>query len=423
MTVPSHGGGGARWRAAAAMVVGLATTVPAAGGGPTLRDLTARARLVVVGQVMSAASYDSGRFSVATLGVTRTLKGTAEGAQVLVVERHDVPPDPVLLRTGEHVVAFLIRAQRTSSLAAAVPPGTYFAPVDARFGVVASGSAEGVDEVTTLVGRLVETSGLADPAEHDTQLRLLAFDEIAARHPALVEDGVAALGRVPDLRATITPGERARLTAALRRTDLPDGVRIALIGAVATARLTALEGVLRTLPAPSADVLAATWDARRQLGSPPTVAELRTAATDGNAAVRAAAVRGWGKNDATGLVRIAAGLAIEDPDRGVRRAAIERLGTVGSPASLAALERVYVGPHPEDRPEALRAIRQVGGRPAADALARLAFEAPPEARRQAVAFLMMTVPPDDPLLARVRDKHPDAAVRELVEHGLPKGEH
>jgi hypothetical protein len=70
------------------------------------------------------------------------------------------------------------------------------------------------------------------------------------------------------------------------------------------------------------------------------------------------------------------------------------------------------------------AITRIGGRAAAELLAGLAFSAPPAAQRHAVALLMaLGTSRDDPLLARIRETHPDPAVRKLATSGLEVHQH
>src|SRR4029450_907745 len=105
------------------------------------------------------------------------------------------------------VVAFLVRAPHTSSLARVLPSGpTYWTPLDGPLGVLASPSAETIREAAGIVGRWVEVA--TDTSDEATaraaRLRALAFDEIAAAHPVVVEDGAAAVGARTDLSLQLT---------------------------------------------------------------------------------------------------------------------------------------------------------------------------------------------------------------------------
>ncbi len=392
-----------------------------------LADLLRQARLVVAGTVTRSASFDAGRVVVAYVRPDRVLKGDAGPGEVAVVEEHDRPSSATLLPAGEPVVAFLVRAPRTSSLVRALPPGpAYWTPVAGRMGVLASPSAETIREAAGLVARWVElATDSGDPAARGDRMRVLAFDEVAAQHPVVVEDGAGAVAALPDLAGTLTETERHRLEAALARRDLPARVRVALVRTVAAQRLVVLVPALRALDRAPPEVLAATWDALRQLGAPPTPQELAPFVASPDPAVRIVAVPALLVAAGGSAVPQVERLALSDPDPSVCAAAATALGTVKPPGGLAALERIYVRTASEAvRQAAGNAIVAWGGDEAADALARLAFDAPPEAQKWAVTLLFaLGRRQDDPRIARIRTTHPDPSVREFVEHGFDLGSH
>jgi len=85
---------------------------------------------------------------------------------------------------------------------------------------------------------------------------------------------------------------------------------------------------------------------------------------------------------------------------------------------------VFTGDSVDMRQAAARAILAVGGQPAVDSLARLAFTGPVPAQRYAVLVLMlMPNAPKDAALKRIAETHQDQQVRELIAHGFPKHEH
>jgi HEAT repeat protein len=117
-------------------------------------------------------------------------------------------------------------------------------------------------------------------------------------------------------------------------------------------------------------------------------------------------------------------LAVGDPDREVRMAAIDALGKAPSPVALEALGKTFSDGNPDIRRRSAQVIYGIGGRPAATLLAELAFGAPADAQQQAVVLLLtLGVPRDDPLVRRIRDTHPNPAVRDLAEHGLQVHSH
>lgn len=389
-----------------------------------LSDLLRQARTVVAGTVTRTTPYDDMRVLVANVLPDRVLKGEAPG-EVAIVEEHDLPSTPVLFTTGQHVLVFLGRAGRTSALAKVLPAGpTYDTPIDGRMGVIASPSAETIAEAAAIVARLVEASTdvTSDADQRAAATRALAFDEIAARHPVLVEDGAAAVTALPSLAATLTDAERHVLQAALQRTDLPVRVRVAVVRVVGAQRLVALGATLHKLDAPAPEVLAASWEVLRALGSPPALADLKAYLASPDPAVRtvvpAALLAASGAEGVPAVER----LALHDGDLGVQKAAVAALAASKLPAALTALEHVYAGSSGEVLQAAGTAILEWGGDPAANAFARLAFKASPPAERWAVTLLFaLGRTKDDPLVKKIRDTHPDPSIRELIDHGFDFG--
>jgi HEAT repeat protein len=401
---------------AAASVAHAATERPLA-----LAQQLARSRLVVAGAVTHVEPYDEGRLTVARVRVDRVLKGAASG-NVDVVEQHDLPSVPDLLHAGDHVVLFLIPPGHSSSLARALPPDRYLEPSNGRQGVIV-GPATAVDQAADIIERIVAASAApeADLARRAALRRALVFDEIDARNPRLVFDGALGVPGIPDLAGTLTDGERRRLEAALERTDLPVWVRVQLVDAVGAAKLAVLAPGLRTLPQAPAPVLQASWNALRTLGAPPSAADLASALGSTDPDVRAAAARALpatGVNDAIPRVTH---LALDDPSSDVRTAAAEALGDTRRPEALPSLEQVFSRGDWPARQAAGRAISHIGGRPAQQTFADLAFDGPLDAQQYAVVLLLMTgIPHDDPLVERIRTSHPDAGIRRLVTEGPPE---
>ncbi len=393
-----------------------------------LADLLRQARLVVAGTVTRNEPFDDGRVVVASLRPDRVLKGDAGAGEVAVVEEHDLPSSPELLPSGESAVVFLVRAPRSSSLARTLPPGpTYWAPLQDRMGVLASPSAETTRETAGIVARWVElsTDTSDDATARAARLRELAFDEVAAAHPVVVEDGAGTVAALPDLASSLTGAEQHRLEAAIARDELPPRVRVALIRAVAAQRLTVLVATLRSLRQPPAEVLAASWQALHALGAPPTVADVAAPLRSAEPRVRAVAVAELLTIQGAAAVPQVEHVALDDPDASVGATAATALGAARVSGGLAALERIYTKTSQEEvRQAAGNAIVAWGGDEAADALTRLAFDAPPGAQKWAVTLIFaLGRRQDDPHLVRIRTTHPDPSVRDLVEHGFDLGTH
>lgn len=392
----------------------LAYATPA----PRLRGLLKTARLVVSGTVTSVTPYDDDRVAVVTLAIDQILKGSLPGAppaQVAWVELHEGPIRPGLT-VGTRGIAFLRPVARLSYLATVLPPGTYFEVLPDYGAFVSASSKTELDQQAAVVSRLVAAAsgrGLDASAE-----RALTFALLASSSPLLVEDagaGVIDLGKQRKLSAE----ELAILATALRRDDLPDRVRIALVAAVAKAGVTEAIPALQGIESPPA-VAEAAWQALDQLGVPPPREGVEARLANPDPSIRAAAVRELLRRDGTGAISQVAPVAIQDPDPATRKAAVEALGTLARPEVLPPLERVFADSPLELQQAAGRAILAVGGQPAIDAFGRLAFTGPIQSQRYAVILLMtLNDPHKDETLKRIRDTHSDEQIRELVANGFP----
>lgn len=413
----------------------LAIAVLGAAGGdargaaplalPRLRTLLGQASVAATGTVSRVERYDDGRVSVAHIRPDDILKGTPGSGEIAVVEEHDLPSSVPLLQTGAHVVVFLQRAGRTSALARALPPGSqYWQLVSGATGLITTSDAPTGAGAAALASRIAAGSrDPGDPATRPARERALAFDAVAARHPRLVVDGAASLAGIPDLQTALTDAERSRLEEALQRTDLPDWARIALVDAVADAKLTQMAPTLRKIRNPSPEVLAASWRALDRLGQPPGAKDLAAHAASADPAVRAIVPAALLAADGDAAIPQVEKMALKDPDMKVRRAAVDALGATKRDSVVPSLERVYRAGPMEMRQAAGAAYIAIGGRTAAESVARLVFEAPPDAQRGAVTILLAVVPKDDPLVEKIRSSHPDAGIRDLIEHGPVMGHH
>ncbi len=387
---------------------------------PALAQQMARARLVVEGTVAGVDTYDAGRLALARITVRRTVKGSAAG-EVTVLERRDLPSAPELLKPGETVLLFAASAPRLSSTAALLPAGQHLEPVGGRNGVVVGPPAD-IREATDVLLRLAAASATPEPdaATRAAAHRAVVFDEIAGHHPRLVADGAMALPGLPDLAATLTPVERGRLESALARTDLPSWVRVALVRAVGEAHLTALVPALRAMPSPDGALQEVVWATLRQLGSPATPEEIAKALGSDDPSTRSAAVRALAATDAPDAAERIGRVAATDPNADVRIAATEALGSPTLPGAMAVLERLFATGDWPLRQAAGRGINAIGGRPAQEAFARLAYSDHAEVQPYAVTLLMLTgIDHDDPLMVRIRTSHPDPSVRDITIKGLP----
>jgi HEAT repeat protein len=418
-------------RATSLFTLLLAGAGPALAAKPAVPSLASRlggARLVVVGRVEAVESLDSGRVAVARIAVREVLKGSLEegASSVRVVEMRDLPSVEPIFRQDAEVVAFLRPARRGSYLRSLLSKEPHYESGEGRYGVVVAKDTAGGDEVAAAVARLVASSkaGETDSAAQRAALRERVFAEIGATHPALVEDGAAQIDDLEGLANDLTTAEQATLERTLRRSDLPGRVRARLIVAVAKARLTALAPSLAELQG-DAEVHAARWRALEDLGVPPDPADVERGLASPDADVRVAAAAAMIREPSPEGLAKAGRVAREDPDARVRTRVLEQLGEGGGATALPTLEQALAAdPDLGARQAAARAIFQIGGDEGKAALGRIAFNAPVEEQRRAVAMLRaLGVPANDPMIERIRREHPDAMTRDIAEHGLPLHSH
>jgi HEAT repeat protein len=404
------------------VALALVPVTATAAVAPQLQGLLRQARIVVAGDVAEVTPYDDGRVAVATVHVTKRLKGELPGDRVLVVEMRDRPNAAPVFQASTPVVLFLRPADKNSYLRKHLPSAEYYQTISGHSAYLAAKSPEEAAQTRALVERVARMQQMpeSDAQRRAEADRTLTFDLIAARNAVLVQDGALSLGDIPGLAATLRVEERRCLETAVGRDDLPSAVRVSLIKGIGAAKLEAMVPVLRALHGLPADVQEAVWAALTQLGAPPKQEEWEQQLASGDAERRAAAVREYLRaTGAEGIPRAAA-VALHDPDQSVRVAAIEALGKTERPEALPPLQQAFDDPSAEIYQAAVRAISEIGGRPAAETLAKLAVEAPPQNQRLAVVALMVMVGPDDPLVTQIKASHPNPAVRDLIEHGFNK---
>jgi len=418
-----HGRRGAI-RAGLVLFVLVATALPATAAiAPKLRSLLAGAPLVVGGAADEVQDYASGRLAVAGLRVSEAIKGTAaNGSKLLVVEMRELPTKRVF-QVGGHGVAFLKPAHRTSFLRQTLPAGTYFELSDKHAFLDAQSDVE-LAEMVGIFQRLAGASSqpTADAAKRAEGDRRLVLDLIAARHPVLVDDGAASLTSVPNLAASLSETEQARLEKALLRADLEDRIRINLVRAVGSANLRQLIPTLQQIQSPVA-VHEAAWKALDALGAaPPSDRVVADLAAD-DPQLRAAAARELLRREGAAAVSQVAPLALQDRDAKTREAVIDALGASKLPEALPPLERAFEQETDGLQQAAARAIYNIGNAPAAEAFGRLAFNAPPASQRYAVMLLLTVTNKNDPIAKRIAETHPDESVRKLIVEGLDAHDH
>ena len=402
-------------------LLGLLAAAPPADAAPVphLSALLKAARVAVAGEVTATTSYDDDRVAVVALRPSTVFKGSlgTPPRDLSLAELHEGSNAPPLA-AGARGLFFLRPATRTSYLDRTLPAGSYSALVPEYGAFIAAADAADAARQVAIMQRVVRIAGGATlPAAESRQL---TFDLLAASSPVLVDDGaagLAGLGAAPAL----SEAEVATLRTTLLRAELPDRVRIAVIRAVADARLTAMVPALGEIASPP-PVMEAAWRALDALGAGPSDEALKEKLASADASARQSAARELLARDGAAAVEAVTPLAVKDADPAVRLAVVEALGALKDPAALPPLEVVFADQSVALQQAAARGIIAVGGQPAIDVLGRLAETGPVTSQRYAV-LVMMTL--DDPRSAPVLEKlgktHPDEKVREMIDHGLPAG--
>lgn len=399
---------------------------------PRLATLARGADRVVLVRVGTLNEVDEGRLLQARLQVSKTLRSTdadTPGGDLDVIEERRFPSVPATLRAGMRAIVFLELATPTSQMRRALPGGTYYRLANGRWGLLdlSDGTTEpaALELVTGWIDLAegINTGELDEPAQAQLRRRLV-FLGLGATNARLVEDGVASLPELRGIAGNLRNDERATIERVLGREDLPDRVRIGLVNTIASMKIRSLAPALYNLSGAGPDLRRATIRARATLGEARDRKVLVDDFGADDPAVRLAAVEELSETGTDAAVAEIAALAREDQDRGVRLAAIEALGTSSSPVALEALGTIFKETDPEIRRQAARSIHAIGNRDAARLLSNLAFEAPPDAQRQAVVLLLtLDIPRTDPLVMRIREQHPSAALRELAERGIDTHSH
>ena len=79
--------------------------------------------------------------------------------------------------------------------------------------------------------------------------------------------------------------------------------------------------------------------------------------------------------------------ALQDPDAGIRDAAIESVGQIGDPAAIPALQRAYSGADVETRLKIVEAAEQIDGGGASGLLMTALKDPDPRIRKKAAEAL------------------------------------
>lgn len=391
---------------------------------PKLHHLIRSAESIGGGTIVATEDFDHGRIRVYDLRLDRAWKpAESEAAQTVRVVAITDQPGAAVNNAGGVGVAFLQPLRRMSYFDRHLQnTAEMWEFVDGRDGWIQAGAAENLEAIVAPISALISESRKpgADPALRAQRRRDLAFALLSAPHPLLAGDGIDSLSAIPDLAATLSDTEAGVVSAALNAAWLPLTARERLIDQVVALDLRKMIGALQGLRAP--ELQRPTWAALRALGAPVDQKTLREFATAEDPRLRSAAARELLSADPEESIPFVANTALRDRDRQVRLATIEALGESGRAEAIKPLEGVFAGTDLEDRQAAARALREIGGDKAADALARLAFVGPIDAQRYAVVTLLsLGVGIDDPRVRDIAKRHPDEKITEMLEHGVELG--
>jgi hypothetical protein len=421
--------GGARFRCTAAVsaiaFLQLGAAAATFGGeAPRLSELVRKAKIAGLGRVTAAEDLDYGRIRIHDLVVDEELKpGEGGKARTLRVVSIVDEPGAAILDIGSAGVAFVRPLRRNSYLDLQLPErGSWYQFVDGRDGWLEAAPPDRLEAIAAPVRQLIEGSRrpIAGSAARARNQRDLVFKMLSAPHPLLVANGIADLSTIPDLASSLSEEEVAILTSTLHAASLPLTTRENLIDEIATLGLRRLIEPLRSIREPALQEPA--WAALRELGAPVSADEVRQKLTSEEPRTRLAAARELLDRDGDTAIPVVAQTALRDRDKQVRLGAIEALGGTGSPAAIAPLEGVFATDEIDERQATARALREIGGDPAADALHRLAFQGSVDAQRYAVVVLMtLDVGRDDRRVRDIVKRHPDAQIQDMLEHGLEAG--
>jgi len=396
----------------------VALTPRAASAAAQLFDLADRAKVVAWGTVERERTYADGKFRVFDVRVERLLKGDAspDGRLTLVQERLFEGTKP-LFAEGARALVFAVPLPRYTLYREALPEGSYVQ------------WPERLDTVTDL-------ASLRDPALVEPVERYLALGEdpearagflaglTTSVTPRLREGALAALEARRDLAPLLDAATLAGVPAFLQDERIPltargdTLVRLARIGAPGVVAI-AEEAAGRGGP-----LLPAAVDALVTLDRLPSTERLVAYSRSDDEALRVAAVRGLVKQGGeTALGRVTV-MVREDPSANVRMAALQALGFSADDRAVAILTDAVPAGDKRQAAAAADSLGRIGSPAAIAALEKLFLEGSYEVQT-AVAFALKQSGTERGLafLMRQHEQHPDPRVQRICKLALGEDLH
>jgi hypothetical protein len=375
-----------------------------------LRELARKAPRIVTGRVASTVDYSSGRLRLHTVAVSQTLAGEAV-TEITVLEERKSSIN--ILSEGEQYLFFLTLAPDNSLTRQNLPKRADSTPIGGQAGVVL---LRGVDdaEVADLIGLLRK-----DPLGSTEQRRVLRI-ELQSGARRFVEDAATILATTPGLGSALDVADVDAIDVALRDVRTTDETKAVLIRALAQGQITQARPLLSALRPSTGPVIEARAEALRQLGHGIGWSEISEYVNSPDPAVRKSGIRALADSrDAEAREQLDR-VALEPGPTDVRVAAVEALGKVGEHDAIEVLSRTFEDSNPEVQIASGRALFEVGTDEAHQSLETLVMEGKGyEVQSQALVLLVLSgYPTDDPRIQRIREKHPDARIRKIIDEGL-----
>lgn len=383
----------------------------ALAAGPTdLRGLAREAPRIVTGQVTSSVDYSDGWLRLHTVAVSRTLAGEAAAELTVLEERKS---SVKILSKGERYLLFLGPAPNNSLIRQHLPNGADGMPLGGQAGVV---PLYGTDDaaIADLVGLLRKDK--ITLAEQRRALRI----ELQSGSRRLVEDAAHSLATDRRLGAALDVADIDVIGVALVDGRTTAESKASLIRALGQGQITAARPLLSALRPSAGPVIEARAEALKQLGHAVGWSEMAEYVNSPDPAVRKSGVRALANARDPEARDQLARVALEAGPADVRVAAVEALGKVGDPEALDVLSHTFEDADPDVQLASGRALFELGTPEAHQSLEVLVMEGKGYAAqsRALVLLILSGYPTDDPRIQHIRETHPDARIRKIIDKGL-----
>jgi len=411
VTHPRLGLGHALALALALAVAAPARAVAPAAGGPPLLESAEHATLVAVGVVRAPERVDlHGR--AAWLEIERGLAGAgARGERVRVAWEELAQARPDRFAEGDRILVALVPLpsgslwrQRFPAAASAAPVRVVAAAGDAFLRRPDAVTIEGLARYLSLAP---ETRAAAPGAQALAQL-------VASADPVIAEAAVRRLSTLSGVDSKLGPAGLASLEGALTDPARPLSVRAAVVGLAGAQRLAALRPRLEALATPGGELAPDALAALASLDGGLAPARAEALLTSDDPRVRAVAARALVGSGAG--PRLAA-LLRNDPAAEVRAAAVTTLLARGGPGVVADATPGLFDPDPGVKRAAAEGLGRLGSQ-AVPTLQQLTMSRRADDAKGPLAALSFAGASGTGALREIANQHPDAAVRQLALFAL-----